>query len=1013
MVLSRFLKAVAVSCLAIQAAGMAMPLQERAGTKKNNGFTDLVEWDETSFFVRGERILLLSGEVHPFRLPVPDLWLDLLQKIKSLGFNAVSFYVDWNLLEGKQGTYSAEGIFDFKPFFEAATKAGVYLIARPGPYINAEVSGGGFPGWMQRFSGKMRTPAPDYMNATSGYIKNIGATVAEAQITNGGPVILLQPENEYTIGSPGTKFPDPDYMADVQKQYRDAGIIVPFINNDAGPAGYFTPTSGKGAMDIYGHDGYPLGFDCSKPTNWPDNNLPGDWHQKHLAQSPSTPYSIVEFQGGSFDPWGGVGFDKCGEFINADFARVFNKNDYSLGATLHSLYMIYGGTNWGNIGHPQGYTSYDYGAAIKEDRLVTREKYSELKLEGNFLKASPAYLTAVAQDATSDRYTDTSEITTTPLFSEKTSFWVTRHSRYNTLASTSYKLKLPTSAGTITIPQLNGSLSMNGRDSKIHVTDYDLGGINLLYSSAEIFTWKKYGDKRVLVVYGGPGELHEASFETKSKAEIIEGDGVTIDASKNGSVVLNWQTTSARKVVQLEKDLTVYILGKLTGRSERSMTDVDEDRNTAYDYWVLDLPSAEAGTYSATSAVIVKAGYLLRSASIEGGTLALIGDLNATTTFEVVGAPGDVTQLSFNGKDVATRAGTNDALVGDVAYNKPELQIPSLGGLAWKYGDSLPEIRPDYDDSKWTVADKTSTNMKGGQLSTPTTLFGGDYGYNTGNLLFRGHFVARGGETTLVLNTQGGAAYGASVWLNEAFLGSVAGNPALGNQTQTLELPDLNDGQEATITVLIDHMGLDENYNVGADALKEPRGILDYNLASREKSAVSWKLTGNVGGEDYLDRTRGPLNEGGLYAERQGWHLPSPPDQSFESGKPTEGLTGTGVRFYTTSFDLDLPKGYDIPLSFVFANSPKESNYRCQLYVNGYQFGKYVNNLGPQTSFPVPEGILNYHGKNYIALSLWALDEEGAKVGDLSLVAGPAIQTGYGSVGVVPMPKWESREGEY
>ena len=201
--------------------------------------------------VYGERIMVFSGEFHPYRLPVPDLWLDVFQKIKALGFNAVSFYVHWALLEGKSGHYSAEGVFAFEPFFAAAKEAGIYLIARPGPvsqgtcaawidadslqYINAESSGGGFPGWLQRIKGQLRTRAPDYLAATDNYVANIGATIAKAQITNGGPVILLQPENEYS-GSTGNVtggFPDPVYFAYVKKQYRDAGIIVPFISNDA------------------------------------------------------------------------------------------------------------------------------------------------------------------------------------------------------------------------------------------------------------------------------------------------------------------------------------------------------------------------------------------------------------------------------------------------------------------------------------------------------------------------------------------------------------------------------------------------------------------------------------------------------------------------------------------------------------------------------------------------------------------------------------------------------------
>ena len=103
------------------------------------------------------------------RLPVPDLYIDIFEKIKALGYNGVSFYVDWALLEGKPGEYRADGVFDLQPFFDAATKTGIYLIARPGPYINAEVSGGGFPGWLQRINGTLRTSAKDFLESTDKY----------------------------------------------------------------------------------------------------------------------------------------------------------------------------------------------------------------------------------------------------------------------------------------------------------------------------------------------------------------------------------------------------------------------------------------------------------------------------------------------------------------------------------------------------------------------------------------------------------------------------------------------------------------------------------------------------------------------------------------------------------------------------------------------------------------------------------------------------------------------------
>lgn len=177
--------------------------------------------------------------------------------------------------------------------------------------------------------------------------------------------------------------------------------------------------------------------------------------------------------------------------MNYEFERVFYKNLYSFGVTILNIYMTYGGTNWGNLGHPGGYTSYDYAAVIREDRRVDREKYSEQKLQANFIKASPAYLTASRGNASTTQYTTTTDLTVTPAFGNGTGFYFLRHSTYNSQASTNYRLKISTSAfGNITVPQLNDtSLTLNGRDSKVHISDYNLGGATLVYSTAEIFTW--------------------------------------------------------------------------------------------------------------------------------------------------------------------------------------------------------------------------------------------------------------------------------------------------------------------------------------------------------------------------------------------------------------------------------------------------------------------------------------------------------------------------------------------
>lgn len=235
---------------------------------------------------------------------------------------------------------------------------------------------------------------------------------------------------------------------------------------------------------------------------------------------------------------------------------------------LHLTFsQIYGGTNWGNLGYPSGYTSYDYGAAISESRNITREKYSELKLIGNFLKVSTSYLDTVPGNASTTEYTSTTDLTVTPLIGRSTnsSFFVVRHSDYSSLDSTSYTLKVPTSAGTLTLPQLNGTLTLNGRDSKVHVTDYDVAGTNILYSTAEVFTWKNFSDYKVLVLYGGQGEHHELAISPSANgtASVVDGSGSGVTTQSTGDLlIIGWDVSSSRTIIKVD-NLLVFLLGKL------------------------------------------------------------------------------------------------------------------------------------------------------------------------------------------------------------------------------------------------------------------------------------------------------------------------------------------------------------------------------------------------------------------------------------------------------------------
>lgn len=569
---------------------------------------------------------------------------------------------------------------------------------------------------------------------------------------------------------------------------------------------------------------------------------------------------------------------------------------------------------------------------------MNREKYSELKLQASFLQASPGYLEMHPDNGSYGVYTDASTLAVTRLAGNLTDFYIIRHGNLAGTDSASYKLHISTSIGKLTVPQIGGTLTLHGRDSKIHVVDYDVGGTRLIYSTAEIFSWKKRGPKPILVLYGGANESHEfAVSENMCSATNIDGNGVHIKRVGTGCVV-QWEVEPSRRIVSFGDSLEVHLLW----------------RNEAYNYWVLDLPvSGYLGLHASSSraeqSVIVKAGYLMRNATISGNTLHLIGDLNTTTEVEVIAAPRPISSVSFNGRIIETTE-RNGRIYGKVCYDDPHISLPNLCTLHWRYLDSLPEVKPGYDDSLWTHCNNKHTHNPR-NLTTPTSLYSSDYGYNGGSLLYRGSFVANGSETSLYILTEGGLAYGHSVWLDSTYVKSWPGTSVDMFSNETLQLPGrLKAGKTYVVTLLIDHLGNDEMFIVNQPLMKDPRGLLDYNLNGRDKDAVSWKMTGNLGGEHYCDLSRGPLNEGALYAERQGYHLPGAPIQKWKSRSPFDGVSGPGVAFFATSFALDLPVGYDIPIHVVFTNSTDikssiPANFRAQIFINGWQFGKYSMSL--------------------------------------------------------------------
>ena len=449
-----------------------------------------IAFDQYSLIIDGKRTFIWSGEFHPFRLPSPDLWRDVLQKMKAAGFNAVSFYFDWGYHSPAPGVYDFTGVRDMDRALTIAEQVGLYVIARPGPYINAETDGGGFPAWLTTQAGRARTDAPDYLAATDEWQSAIDPIIARHQVTNGtGSVILYQIENE--LASTGAS--QRNYIQHLYDKARADGIHVPIFHNDKGRNGCWVPPSSAvpgtipGPVDMYAFDGYPGGTchtdgSVGSPSVAPDWGIQGAGGAKGGASASSaTPGFTAEFGGGWFDYWGSVGTYPCtGIRQGTGYERVFYGTNIANRLTVQNFYMTFGGTSWGWLPAPVVYSSYDYGAAIDEAR--------RLRPQGR--RAQDARLLRAVGDAADQggqgrrRAAPSSaaariEHTVNP--DTGTNFYFAVHNPSNATTDDAFTFPIETADGSYTVP-----LRLTGQDAKTLVANYDLEGNHLVYSTSEI-----------------------------------------------------------------------------------------------------------------------------------------------------------------------------------------------------------------------------------------------------------------------------------------------------------------------------------------------------------------------------------------------------------------------------------------------------------------------------------------------------------------------------------------------
>lgn len=344
----------------------------------------VITYDKNSLIIDGKRVFIRSGAFHYFRTPGVELAKDRFMKLKAAGYNTVDIYFNANYHSKIENEYdfgvgrdcypadvsSRSGILarqqDFsdikniRKILETAKEVGLYVIARPGPFINAEVNAGGLPFWLLK--NKKAIPrnrigseyhySPEYMKFVSKWYDKIIPVIKDFD-----NVIAFQIENEYA-----TDDMDESYLKELYQMVRKRGITCPIFHNDAYNAGLWA-----NVVDIYASDIYPY---INPNQNWKQEHFCFDTidnlEEMVRCFKDDAPIFIAEMQGGWFDKWDGVGYKALREALGDEHINIMTKTAISQGTTMFNHYMAVGGTSWNNLACDEVYTSYDFCAGIDE-----------------------------------------------------------------------------------------------------------------------------------------------------------------------------------------------------------------------------------------------------------------------------------------------------------------------------------------------------------------------------------------------------------------------------------------------------------------------------------------------------------------------------------------------------------------------------------------------------------------------------------------------------------------------
>jgi beta-galactosidase len=329
--------------------------------------------DGERFILDGHPIRLLSGAIHYFRVP-PAYWRDRLLKLKACGLNALETYVAWNLHEPQPGAFDFGGWLDLARYIETAGELGLHVIIRPGPYICSEWEFGGLPAWLLADPAmRLRCRYQPYLDAVDRYLDALIPRLAPLQCSRGGPIVMMQVENEY--GSYGN---DAGYLRHLEQGLRARGVDALLFTSDGGEDAML---QGGTLPDVF------------KTVNF--GARPAESFDKLRAYQAGGPLMCAEFWNGWFDHWGETRHTRPPE----EAARALD-DMLAAGASVN-FYMFHGGTNFGFMNGANDFGryeptigSYDYDAPLDEAGDITPKYLACREVIGKYAPLPEASLPA-------------------------------------------------------------------------------------------------------------------------------------------------------------------------------------------------------------------------------------------------------------------------------------------------------------------------------------------------------------------------------------------------------------------------------------------------------------------------------------------------------------------------------------------------------------------------------------------------------------------------------------------